>query len=72
MVIWVWNLLLKMYIWFWLWKRVNIIFLLKVEVLKEKSDYCGINVILVMFRVFEKVVFNVYVCDVVEENLIVL
>ena len=36
---------------------------------KEKSDYRGINITPVIARAFEKVVYNTFVKEAVEENL---
>ena len=64
-VTWLWNLSLKTHTWPRSWKRSNINPLPKVEVPKEKSDYCRINVTPVIARAFEKVVFNTHARDVV-------
>ena len=51
------------------WTKPNIDPILKVNIPKEKSDYCGINFTPVMARVFEKAVYNTFVKEAVEENL---
>ena len=47
------------------WTKSNIDPILKVDIPKEKSDYCGINFTPVIARVFEKAVI---VKEAVEEN----
>ena len=51
------------------WTKSNIDPILKVNIPKEKSDYCGINFTPVIARVFEKAVYNTFVKEAVEENL---
>ena len=53
------------------WKRPtsNINPIPKVDIPKEKSDYRGINITPVIARAFEKVVYNTFAKEAVEENL---
>ena len=53
------------------WKRStgNINQIPKVDIRKEKSDYRGINITPVIARAFQKVVYNTFVKEAVEENL---
>ena len=51
------------------WKRSNINPIPKVDIPKEKSDNCGINITPVIARLFEKAVYNTFVKEAVEENL---
>ena len=51
------------------WKRSNINPIPKVDIPKEKSDYRGINITLVIARASEKAVYNTFVKEAVEENL---
>ena len=64
-----WNLSLRTHTWPMSWKRSNINPIPKVDIPKEKSDYCGINITPVIARVFEKAVYNTFVKEAVEENL---
>ena len=50
-------------------KRSNINPIPKVDIPKEKSGYRGINITPVIARAFEKVVYNTFVKEAVEENL---
>ena len=54
----VWNLSLKTHTWRRAWKKSNIIPLPKVDILKEKTDYRGINVTSVIARAFEEIVLK--------------
>lgn len=54
----VWNLSLKTHTWRSAWKKSNIIPLSKVVLLKEKTDYRGINVTSVIARAFEEIVLK--------------
>lgn len=54
----VWNLSLKTHTWRSAWKKSNIISLSKVVLLKEKTDYRGINVTSVIARAFEEIVLK--------------
>ena len=65
----VWNLSLRTHTWPMSWKRSNINLIPKVDIPKEKSDYRGINITPVIARAFEKVVYNTFVKEAVEENL---
>ena len=51
------------------WKRSNINPIPKVDIPKEKSDYRGINITLVIARAFERTVYNTFEKEAVEENL---
>ena len=51
------------------WKRSNINPIPKVDLPKEKSDNCGINITPVIARVFKKAVYNTFVKESVVENL---
>ena len=51
------------------WKRSNINLIPKADIPKEKSDYRGIKITPVIARAFEKVVYNTFVKEAVEENL---
>ena len=50
-------------------KRSNINPIPKVDIPKEESGYRGINITPVIARAFEKVVYNTFVKEAVEENL---
>ena len=65
----IWNLSLRTHTWPMSWKRSNINPIPKVDLPKEKSDYRGINITPVIARAFEKVVYNTFVKEAVEENL---
>ena len=65
----VWNLSLSTHTWPDSWKRANINLLPKFDILKENSDYRGINVTSVIARTFEKVVYHTHVKAVVENSL---
>ena len=39
------------------------------DILKEKTDYQGINVTSVIARAFEKIMLRVYARDIMEEHL---
>ena len=54
----VWNLSLKTHTWRRAWKKSNIIPLPKVDILKEKTDYRGIDVTSVIARAFEEIVLK--------------
>lgn len=54
----VWNLSLKTHTWRSAWKKSNIISLSKVVLLKEKTNYRGINVTSVIARAFEEIVLK--------------
>lgn len=54
----VWNLSLKTHTWRRAGKKSNIIPLSKVDLLKEKTDYRGINVTSVIARAFEEIVLK--------------
>ena len=65
----IWNLSLHTHTRPMSWKRSNRNPIPKVDIPKEKSDYCGINITPVIARAFEKVVYNTFMKEAVEENL---
>ena len=65
----IWNLSLHTHTRPMSWKRSNKNPIPKVDIPKEKSDYCGINITPVIARAFEKVVYNTFMKEAVEENL---
>ena len=65
----IWNLSLRTHTWLMSWKRSNINPIPKVDIPKEKSGYRGINITPLIARAFEKVVYNTFVKEAVEENL---
>lgn len=66
-IIWIWNLFFRIYVWFVFWKKLDLYFLLKVDIFKGILDFCGINVIFVIVRCFEKVVLGIYVREIFDE-----
>ena len=62
----IWNLSLRTHTWPMSWKRPNINPIPKVDIPKEVG---GINITPVIARAFEKVVYNTFVKEAVEENL---
>ena len=64
-----WNLSLATHSWTTSWKRANINPLPKVEVPKENSHYCCINITPVIARAFEKAVYHTYGIKAVEGSL---
>ena len=64
-----WNLSLRRHTWPISWERSNINPIPRDDIPKEKSDYRGINITPVIARAFEKVVYNTFVKEAVEENL---
>ena len=65
----IWNSSLRTHTWPMSWKRSNINPIPKVDLPKEKSDNCGINITPVIARVFKKAVYNTFVKEAVVENL---
>ena len=65
----IWNLSLRTHTWPMSWKRSNINPIPKVDLPKEKSDNCGINITPVIARVFKKAVYDTFVKEAVVENL---
>ena len=74
---WVWRdhaelftpLICKISTWPLSWKRAHVTPLPKVDVLKGKTDYRGINITPVIVRAFEKSVYNIHARDTVEQQL---
>ena len=63
------NLSLRFSTWPLSWKRAHVTPLPKVDVLKGKTDYRGINITPVIARAFEKSVYNIHARDTVEQHL---
>ena len=65
----VWNLSLKTYTWPVSWKRSNINPIPKVDMMKENSDYRGINITPVIARAFKRTFLRLHVNNNIKRHL---